>query len=150
MAAQPIKYPKGLGKKARDNLKETLLREKMDTLFKDTTRNGSICNLIFRTQNTEDWKAAILHHYPKTRESQWVKVKLDLPNRNGYVSIYPSGKIVIQGRSENLTEFANNFQQLRNDFEMRNLQRPAEELDINRRRRRMTMWWDFIWLYLTH
>lgn len=133
MAASPIEYPEGLGRRARDKFKENLLREKMDTLFKDTRLNGSICDLIFRTKNTEDWIVAIQHHYPDTQETQLVdKVQLRLSESGGYVSIYPSGKFLIQGTSEKLTEFAENFQQLRDDIEMRNVQRRTEDLDINR------------------
>lgn len=124
MAARPFDYPKGMGPAQKRRFKETELLENPDTLWYDTRRDDSRCNLIFFTNFPADWKASILDQYPETEEIQLpdkIQFKLSGKLVKGTVCIYPSGKFVIQGSESNLDEFDERFKTLKLQMEIKKL-----------------------------
>lgn len=112
MPARKFDYP-NQGKKAKKSFKDRTLKNNPDVLYEDVRRNDSTCDLIFLTNFKEVWKTVILEQYPETTETPMPdKTILRLSNDRGTISIFPSGKFLIQGTTDNMQTFEESFDDL--------------------------------------
>lgn len=119
MPARRFDYPKGMEDEEKKIFKHKTLMKNPEILYEDTYQTGIRCNLIFFTRSGADYRAAIEDAYPQSKDIQMAnKLKLELSD-GGTVSIFPSGKILIQGKEENLDAFEKMFNKIQQDVDTR-------------------------------
>lgn len=120
MPARRFDYPKGMEDEEKKKIfKHKTLMKNPEILYEDTYQTGIRCNLIFFTRSGADYRAAIEDAYPQSKDIQMAnKLKLELSD-GGTVSIFPSGKILIQGTEENLDAFEKMFNKIQQDVDAR-------------------------------
>lgn len=104
-----IPYPEGMtDEKEKKKYKKKILKGKPETLYRDERQNAP-CDLIFYTTNVSTWEEEILKHYPEGK--QWRKIKdgKQLKTNAGTINVYDTGIIMVQGNSETLMIFPNDF-----------------------------------------
>lgn len=115
MPARRFDYPEGMEDEEKKIFKHKTLMENPEVLYEDTYQTGVRCNLIFFTRSGAHYRAAIEEAYPQSKAIRMDnKRKLELSD-GGTVSIFPSGKILIQGTEENLDAFEKMFNKIKQD-----------------------------------
>lgn len=93
--------------------------ENPEVLYEDRKQTGVRCNLIFFTKSGAHYRAAIEEAYPQSKAIRMdKKLKLELSD-GGTVSIFDSGKILIQGTEEILDAFENRFDTIKQNANRR-------------------------------
>lgn len=117
-----ILYPsKATNEQLKKKYKESLLRERPETLFADHFKNGGISNLIFYSHNPEAWHSAIRLHYPtvirKGISNGW-KLQV-LENEHSEctttINLYKTGTITVQG---DVRQFTKDFSEVRDKAQL--------------------------------
>ena len=104
-----IPYPEGMTDlKEKKIYKKNILQGKPETLYRDERKNAP-CDLIFYTTNGSTWEEEILKHYSEGK--QWRKIQdgKQLKTKAGTINVYDTGIIMVQGNSETLKIFPNDF-----------------------------------------
>ncbi|KAE8292989.1 hypothetical protein D5F01_LYC08082 [Larimichthys crocea] len=112
--AVPLLYTQDLkNKSARKAYKQNVLKERAETLFSDSYKNGDASNLIFFTEQPLVWHSAIKTHSPSVKKegicNGWklkVKEAEDPDSPMTSIIIYKNGTVIVQG---NLRQFELDF-----------------------------------------
>ncbi len=103
--AVPLLYPQDVkSESSRKAHKQKVMKERPETLFSDSYKNGDISNLTFFTEQPLAWHSSIKTHYPSVKKegicNGWklkVREAEDPDSPMTSVNIYKNGTVMVQG-----------------------------------------------------